>query len=94
MTGQPPKPLQNFHFFHWEIVHFFTSLFQFFIFIFLIENDVQNLCIMLATRHRIVMNDTTQVAEGRGKNLYINSGYFIVAFLPPPALLVKSYRLI
>lgn len=48
---------------------------------------MQNLCIMLATG--IVMNYTTQVAEGRGKNLYINLGYFIVAFLLHPALLVK-----
>lgn len=68
MTGQPPKPLQNFHFFHREIVHFFTSISIIFLFyFFLIEDDAQNLCIMLATRHRIVMNYTTQVAEGRGK---------------------------
>lgn len=88
MTGQLPKPLKNLHsFFHREIAYFLSlSLFHFFFF-FLIEDDMQNLCIMLATG--IVMNYTTQVAEGRGKNLYINLGYFIVAFLLHPALLVK-----
>lgn len=57
-------------------VHFNFFLFLFF----LMEDDAQNLCVMLATRHRIVMNYTTQVAEGRGKNLYFNLGYLIVAF--------------
>lgn len=50
---------------------------------------MQNLCILLATRHRIVMNYTTLAAEGTGGNLYINLGCFIVSFLPPSPLLVK-----
>lgn len=76
MTGQPPTASQNFQFFHWEIAHFFTSLFQFWQ-----HGSMLSLCIMLAPGRRIVMNYATSWKEQKKIHSLICASVLFAFFL-------------